>query len=477
MTNRTEEYWALVRELAQPPRELEDSVERARKKARRTRLIRTLGRPAAALAGAAACFVLLVNTFPTFALACSGVPIIRELTAAVAFSPSLSAAVTHDYVQYIGQAQTAGGVAVNLEYAIVDAHKAIFFYSADGARLYTSPDLTGTNGEAIGGYAVTTYDGGQDKPEIDSLSSVTFDFVDRSGMPDQFTVSMLFMPGQFEDIATVPVKADPPDASLDSDNPYLRGDPREDPGVLRFTFDVTLDSSRIAQPITVPVDRWVELDGQRILVNRLEYSPTCTVLYLGEDGANTAWLKSLKFWFEDEKGARYDDIDGSLSARGAEDVGSKSMLTYYFQSFYYDQPKGLALCIDKAEWLDKDAPHAALNLTTGDCINLPDGVRVNAVNRTGNTVEVKFHAPLERRGFGQTFAHHYWDPEGGQHEFNEWGFGNVWDEDTHEVIAVYEIIYLKNYPWDTAELELSYTAVSKYDQPVRIPLTAASAEK
>ena len=90
MTNRTEEYWALVQELAQPPRELEGSVERARKKARRARLARAMSRPIAALAGAAACFVLLVNAFPTFALACSGVPIIRELTAAVAFSPSLS---------------------------------------------------------------------------------------------------------------------------------------------------------------------------------------------------------------------------------------------------------------------------------------------------------------------------------------------------------------------------------------------------
>ena len=214
----------------------------------------------------------------------------------------------------------------------------------------------------------------------------------------------------------------------------------------------------------------MELDGQRILIDRLELFPTRTIVYLGEDSANTAWLRSLKFWFEDGKGTVYDNLDGILSASGETD--SASYLTYYFQSFYYDLPKGLTLCAGKAEWLDKDAPHVFLDLATGACTGLPDGVRVNAVNRTGKTVEVEFHAPLTRKGFGQTFAGFYWDPEGGQHDFRQWGSGNVWDENTHEEIAVYEIIYLENYPWDTVELKPSYTSVSVYDQPIRVALRA-----
>ena len=99
MKNRTDEYWALISELSQPPKELGGSVERARKRARRSGLVRRLTKSAASFTAAAATFVLLVNVFPTFALACSGVPVIRELAAAVAFSPSLSTAVAHDYVQ------------------------------------------------------------------------------------------------------------------------------------------------------------------------------------------------------------------------------------------------------------------------------------------------------------------------------------------------------------------------------------------
>ena len=123
MENRIVEFQAMMNELASPPKLLEDSMQRARRRARRSRMLRRFSAPLGTVASVAACFVLMVNLFPTFALACSSVPVIRELAAAVAFSPSLSAAVAHDYVQYIGQSQTVDGVKVDLGYAIVDQHQ------------------------------------------------------------------------------------------------------------------------------------------------------------------------------------------------------------------------------------------------------------------------------------------------------------------------------------------------------------------
>lgn len=474
MKNRTEEYWELIGELAQPPQKLEGSVQRARKRARRAQLLRKLVTPAATLASAAACFVLMVNAFPTFALACSGVPIIRELTAAVAFSPSLSAAVAHEYVQYIGQSQTVDGVTVKLEYAIVDNAQAVFFYSVDGGRFYTSPMLTDENGAPIVGYGVST-SGYSARSETDRLEHMTFDFTDGCGLPDRFTMEMFIMPEPepLPDQMTAVWSEEPvtaaPENSMGDDDPDLWGDPREDPGVLRFTFDVALDSSRIAEPVTVPVGRWVELDGQRILVDRLEYTPTRTVLYLSEDTANTAWLKSLKFWFEDQNGTRYDNIDSSISSVGAGNTGSKSYLTYYFQSFYYDQ-KELTLFIDKAEWLDKNAPRVFVDLTTGRSTGLPDGVQIGEVIRNGKNVRLEILSPVERQYFSQSFDSTYWDPEGGEHFWNQMSFTKVYN-DADEEIASKETLYLNDYPWDAVELELLYTRVSEYGQPVRVPLT------
>ena len=82
MKNRMEEYQNMVGELNQPQKELAGSVERARKRARRTRLLHRITAPIGSMAATAACFVLMVNLFPSFALACSGVPIVRELAAA-----------------------------------------------------------------------------------------------------------------------------------------------------------------------------------------------------------------------------------------------------------------------------------------------------------------------------------------------------------------------------------------------------------
>ena len=463
MKNRTEEYWALVGELSQPPQALEGSVERARKRAKRAAPLRRLAAPAASLAAVAATFVLLVNAFPTFALACSGVPIIRELTAAVAFSPSLSAAVAHDYVQYIGKTQTVDGVTVKLEYAIVDPVQAVFFYSVDGgARFHTSPDLTDENGQPIGGYGVSTYHSGQPSDPED-LERMTLTFArGGSALPDRFTMDMYFQPMPEENQVSEAVA---PSASALEDAPDEL-DPREDPNTLRFTFDIALDPARSAGK-TVEVGKWLELDGQRILVDRLELYPTRTVLCLGEDPANTAWLRTLKFHFTDGKGNVYDDIDGSLSASG--EVDSKSYLTYYFQSFYYGQPEHLTLHITKAEWLEKDRAHVFLDLTAGTCPGLPEGVEVSEVTRTGDTVRVRLSAPLERQGIGQTFGGTYWDPEGGAHSFNRWSGTNEYDEAGNQT-GYCEDIFLDGYPWDTVELELSYTSLSVYDEPVRVEL-------
>lgn len=461
MKNRTQEYWDLVGELSQPPQSLESSVERARKRARRAPL-RRLAAPAASLAGLAAAFVLLVNAFPTFALACSGVPIIRELTAAVAFSPSLSAAVEHDYVQYIGKSQTVDGVTVKLEYAIVDPVQAVFFYSVDGGRFYTSPKLTDENGQPIGGYSTSSFYAGVD--QRDGLETMVLSFPGgKTSLPDRFTMDMYFQPMPEEDQASEAVA---PSASALEDEPDEL-DPREDPNTLRFTFDIALDPARMSSGKTIQVGKWLELDGQRILIDRLELLPTRTVLYLGEDPDNTAWLRTLRFFFTDGKGRVYDDTDGSLSASGEEN--SNSYLTYYFQSFYYAAPEHLTLHIDKAEWLDKNAPRVRIDLTTGAADGLPEGVWVNSISRAGNTVEVELYSSLSREDFGQTFLWDYWDPEGGEHQMNQLSSGSVWD-DANEKTAVYERFYLKDYPWDTVEFELSYTATSVYKNPISVPL-------
>lgn len=129
---RNEEYNALLAELEQTPKALEHTVERAMKRERTSqRKRRFLGLPLAGLAACFAAFVLLVNLSVPFARACGNVPLLRELAKAVAWSPSLSAAVENEYVQPIGQSQTANGVTVTVEYVIVDQKQLNVYYTLD----------------------------------------------------------------------------------------------------------------------------------------------------------------------------------------------------------------------------------------------------------------------------------------------------------------------------------------------------------
>ena len=112
-----------------------------------------------------------------------------------------------------------------------------------------------------------------------------------------------------------------------------------------------------------------------------------------------------------------------------------------------------------------------LDLNTGACSGLPEGVTIDGVTPSsdGSTVMVKLLSPSSRAQFGQTFSQTYRDPEGGEHTFTHWGAGKEFDEDDRE-IGTYELIYFDYYPWDTAEVELSYTSVSEYDPEVRVEL-------
>ncbi|HJC21216.1 MAG TPA: DUF4179 domain-containing protein, partial [Candidatus Butyricicoccus avicola] len=126
---RNEAWDDLLNQAEQIPDELETRLNRTIARAERREKRRRWLKPLIGVTGTAAAFVLLVNSSVTFALAASRVPIVRELVEAVAFDPSLKAAVAHDYVQLVGDTYTQDGVTVTIEYLIADPMNVSVFYS------------------------------------------------------------------------------------------------------------------------------------------------------------------------------------------------------------------------------------------------------------------------------------------------------------------------------------------------------------
>ena len=158
--DRMEEYKALRDAPEELPPALDGAVARARARARRRRLWRRVSAPAGSVAAVFAAFVLLVNLSTPFALACGKVPVLKELAAAVAFSPSLKAAVEHDFIQYIGQSQTDNGITLHLEYLFPDRGQLQFYATVTGPEEFSSfmvhPVLTDESGQPLETYGSTS---------------------------------------------------------------------------------------------------------------------------------------------------------------------------------------------------------------------------------------------------------------------------------------------------------------------------------
>ena len=436
--NRREEYWALMAELSEQPAALDACVQRAVKRAKGRpwkRPLRALG----SLAGVCAAFVLMVNASPAFAVSCGEIPILKDIAAAVAWSPSLKSAIEHDFIQYVGQRQTVDGITVTLESVIADAQQMVVFYRAEGVEDYhhMTCDLKDMDGNDLEEYSVTS------GSSQDSLNRFEIHFKDSPPPQDLILEAKLHR--------TDELGKDGPSAS--------------------FTFTLHLNPEKIAQKVEIPVDQWVELDGQRLLVEKLELSPTKTALYLDDDSSNTAWLRSLDFYFTDQKGNRYDKKDSSVSATGRSNT--EGFYTYYHQSLYFlEDREGLSLHITGADWLDKDEQTVQIDLSTAQADWLPEYIldlTVRDVSYTDDGVQttLEFTSTSQRMCLDYT----YYDPEGGEHRFNGGGYRQGYTDD-QGVYHPHRFDYmLKDYPFDQVTVELSYTHVTELDTPLTIPVS------
>ena len=434
--NRREEYWTLISKLKDEPAALETSVQRAVKRGRRSRRLRSLN-VFGGLAGACAAFVLMVNTAPAFAVSCGDIPVLKEIAAAVAWSPSLKQAIIHDYVQYVGQRQTADGVTVTLESVIADARQLVVFYRAEGLDGWHSMscNLKDKNGNDLEAYSVTS---GSSQDEL-----------------NQFEI-------HFKDSA-------PPQDLILETQLHLTDELGQEGIHSNFTFTLHLNPRKTAQTIQLPVNQWVDVDGQRLLVERLELTPTKTALYLDDDSANTAWLRRLEFHFTDADGDRYDKTDSTISSTGRAD--SEGFYTYYHQSLYFlKNLKGLTLHITGADWLDKENHTVELDLTTGQADWLPDYIQKLAVkeeNYAGSGPQKTLE--ITSANLGMCLEYTYYDPDGGEHHFNGGGMRRGYTDDQgvfHPHLFYYT---LKDYPFDQVIVDLTYTHTSHLDVSIEIP--------
>ena len=436
--NRMEEWNALQRELAPLPPALEGCVDRARRRLGRHRLRRALEGAAAGLASLAACFVVLVNCSAPFALACAGIPLLRELAAAVSFSPGLRAAAEHGYVQQIGQSETDGGFTVYLDSLVMDRSQVSFFLKVTPPAGWDRFDLMAEVADGAG-----------------------------ERLENAFVISHLLEPDVLAEAATLNLTegALPDTLRLTLSLYPWTNDLARETTAAQVEFIIPLDSALTAAGEIIPVNRWLELEGQNLLVESVSINPTNAQVVLRDHPDNTKWLTELDACLVDADGNTYaPGTSVGLSMSGSlRDSGSMAL---YFESPYFGSREGLALRITGCAWLDKDLPPITLDLETGEADWLPQDTSIVRLERQGAQTLLTLRFPKRWEPVRQLLELSCLAPDGSEHSGTAMSFYTREEDPGY----VYNTYHLETGDWPWIQLRPNWSSGGVLETPVELPL-------
>lgn len=454
--SRNEEYKALMTELEQVPESLNTTVDRAMKRKKASqRKRRAWGISCGSFAACFTAFVLLVNLSVPFARACGSIPVLRKLAKAVAWSPSLSAAVENQYVQPMGQSQTVNGITATIEYVIVDQKQLNIFFTLN------APGYDNLNAE-MPRYepeqVCSTIGSSWDQPP-GTLLHYTLDYGDHN-VPDSFTMTFGVTTYVEPDWSEGPTEA--PVRSYE-DEMLEPVETEESDYLAEFTFALAFDPQFTAKGELIPVNRTFDMDGQSLTVTEVEVYPTHVRVNVADDPSNTAWLKSLAFYLENEDGERFEPISNGVSATGDED--SPAYVSFRLESPYFAHSEHLILHITGAEWLDKDMETVRVDLAHRTADRLPEGVAFqSAEKRDGGWVLTFRVQQREENHSYQVWYSTFYDEAGNQYEANRRGTttdGSGYFE---------EMLPLPGYQEDVVWLQPTYSRTTTETTPIAIPI-------
>jgi hypothetical protein len=458
--NRIEEFTELKQELEQLPAALEytavKAIARAKKQKRRSILWKT---PAVSFCSLIILFVLLVNLFPKAALAMSNVPILKNLVRAVAFDPSLKAAVEHDYYQMVGESQTQEDVTVNVEYMIVDARHISLFFSVDApvkAGLYHF-DMRDPQGRGLSATLVydTMYKAGE-------LEQILIDFPDESySIPEEiiFNITVNKDP-EFREVMTVTLPAEA-DSAVQASTPEEKTSGKD----YDFSFVLRPDPEYLLAADSIPLKQWVTIKDQRIYLDRLDIYPTKTRLFLDCDEHNSAVLDNLSICFEDEKGEIYDirgnGITGTFSSDDSQDIDS-----IYFESSYFSEAKRLTMYIKGISLIEKDKLFGEISFADKTITNLPEDITVASMELNASVLTFILKADTgdpDRQE--QLISLEYYDTNDNKYYFTSYHESRYPDDPSY-----YVEYRIENYEDNKYKLRWLYTIPQTLEEPIKVSI-------
>ncbi|SMF91361.1 protein of unknown function [Paenibacillus uliginis N3/975] len=434
---------------------LEVAIQKGIRKGRHSKRSRVRYRGMALLAGALAVVILLVL---------SGSLQQTERMASGPYPPlkghdfgediTLNTANKHGMIQPVGKSETKGDYTITVDGILVGSQQLKVLYTlenrSDRKAIIRETKLTDLVGSELP--VGTHYEGSNElEPGVHHLESNSI-FSDAHSIPDQLSV-------QFR-------------VARDSANARA-GIPTEDEELL--SIDLTLDMNTYRKYIrTIPLNKVIEIQGQKMTMREVVFSPAGIALKGNIDAGNTMKVSGLwEGYLESVKDGKTTRLTSTLGWGPGED----GEVTYFFSSNALDQPDSITLKAGGLYAVDPAKMSVVVDTEKRVVLNSPDNkMKFGQYTRKkeGHTLTLEYEEE-EKMNYGSVqYDEEFIDGEGNKHKLDDSSRGvrsttssnsdTGWSKTT-------EYLYLipKEYPQPLTFTLTSYPGVIEKDIEVPIP--------
>ncbi|MBP3625190.1 MAG: DUF4179 domain-containing protein, partial [Peptococcaceae bacterium] len=379
----------------------------------------------------AACTLVIftgaVNLSPAFASAAANVPIVRELVKAVAFDPSMKAAIEHDYVQLVKKTATDNGFTLDVEYLVADPRNLTVYYKMAEITAFNENhyeqyrfdfDLLDMDGNDLEGYGAS-WDYPISEDEKEALNAVKFNFSGEETLPEQVQLRLIVKEAQ-------PLSEEDQKKLDEARNKTgLAGsvasfeEPRpEYKEVANMIVPLTIDKGSSFNMRTLNMNRTVELDGQRIVFDKVEIYPTQIRVLWHTDETNTHLIDGLRIELQSKERGKWQGISNGVSGIGATDSPERQT---WLESNWFSDEEEYQLVITQYALIPKDKRMVSYDYSTNTFTNLPEYARLKEAipSESGLYMEFEFKSTTEVVNGGVLQ----------REEFDRMGSGKVYEDD------------------------------------------------
>ena len=288
-------------------------------------------------------FTILVNTSQQFVSAMNDVPFINKIVDIFKYNPSIYLARNTDIYQKIDKTYKTDKYTLYIESMVVDEDQIVLYYQVNSEEKIQSAFFTPNDYWPCGASAANF-----------QLNQLSFESID----PDEII-------------------------SLDEFNFTFEASDTKGK-LIGESLNITIqnDLSKVQKAKVIDLNKEVEIQGQKLIIEKIEVYPLRTLVYTTEDENNTMDILQVFYSMKTKDGQKVERVINGTSGMYVDED------TYvYILESPYTLDDEFELYIDDIRWVEKETQNLVYDKETKTFEYLPDYIEI--IEADDNTLSVR----------------------------------------------------------------------------------------